>query len=186
MINLLPLEEKQKLILKKKEKLATIWGIIVLVFLICLTLILLSIKFYILAETDFQKNILKQDQQRNQMPDFANLNNIIQKYNGTLTQLDSFYKKEIYFSQAVDIIKNIPTPNGLYLINFSLTRDNNGMVQVSATGVSDTRDDLLIFQKNVEQDQKIKNSYFPPENWVAPKNINFSVTFEIDQNEKQQ
>lgn len=186
MINLLPLEEKQKLLLFKKEKLAAIWGIVVLVFLICLTLVLLSIKFYILSETDYQKNILAQNEQQNQIPDFANLNGIIQKYNATLAQLDSFYKKEIYFNQALKIITDVPSPEGLYLTNFSLDRDEKGIVKASVSGVSDTRDNLLIFQKNIEQDQEIKNPYFSPESWINPKNVNFSLTFEIDQNEKQE
>lgn len=185
MINLLPLEEKQKLCLKKKEKLAIIWGIVVLISLVCLTLILSSIKFYILAETSYQKSILRQAEQENQVPDSASLNNIIQKYNSTLAQLDSFYKKEIYFSQALKTITSVPNPAGLYLTNFSLSRDKNGNIQTAVSGVSDTRENLLLFKKNIEGSAGIKNSYFSPESWINPKNANFSLSFEIDQNEKQ-
>lgn len=177
MINLLPLEEKQKLLLVKKERLAIIWGIVVSVFLVCLILILLSIKFYILTETDYQENILQQTEREDQTPDFINLNSVIQKYNVSLAQADSFYKKEIYFSQALQIITGVPSPKGLYLTNFSLSRNETGMVQVSVSGVSDTRDNLLIFQKNIEDNQDIKNPYFSPESWISPKNVNFSLTF---------
>jgi Tfp pilus assembly protein PilN len=179
MINLLPLEEKQKLLSKKKEKLTMILGIIVLVFLVCLTLVLLSIKFYILAETDSQKNILEQTQKENQTPDSANFNGIIQKYNGILTQIDSFYKKEIYFNQALDIISSVESPAGLYLTNLSLKRDESGKIKVNVSGTSDTRDNLLLFKKNIEGDTEIKNSYFSPESWISPKNVNFSLSFEI-------
>jgi len=180
MINLLPLEEKQKLLFKKKERMTIILGIVVLVFLICLTLILLSIKFYILAQTDYQRSALQQTKREYQTPDFANLNSIIKKYNITLAQLDDFYKKEVYFSQTLKIITDVPEPKGLYLSNFFLSRDKNGLVKVGVSGVSDTRDNLLIFQKNIEGDSKIKNSYFSPESWISPKNVNFSLTFEID------
>jgi len=185
MINLLPPIEKQKLLSEKKEKLAIIFGIVFLVSLICLTLILLSIKFYILAETDYQKNLLEQNKQINQTPDFMNSNSIIKKYNIILAQLGSFYKKEIYFNQALNIITSVPTPKDLYLTDFSLNRDKNGMVKVSVSGTSDKRDNLLIFKKDIEVNEKIKNPYFSAESWVSPKNVKFSLTFEINQNEKQ-
>lgn len=186
MINLLPLEEKQKLLYSKKEKLAVIWGIVILVSLVCLTLILLSIKFYVLAETDYQKNLLQQAEQKNKTSDFTASVGIMQRYDATLSQLDSFYKKEIYFNQALKIITDVPAPKGLYLTNFSLNRDEKGTVQAGVSGVSDTRDNLLIFKNSIEQSQGIKNPYFSPESWISPKNVNFSLTFGIAQNENKQ
>lgn len=183
MINLLPLKERQNLFFKRREKLAAILGIAVIVFLVCLALILLSIKFYILAETDSQKNILMQTEQKNKTAEFINLNSIIQKYNGILAPLDLFYKKEIYFNQALNIITGIPSPEGLYLTNFSLSRDADGSVKASISGVSGTRDNLLIFKKNIEDNKEIKNISFSQESWVSPKNVKFSATFEIDKNE---
>lgn len=180
MINLLPPEEKQVLLAESKKKLATIWGTVLLVSLICLTLILLSIKFYILAETDNQKNILKETEQKNKTSDFMNFNSIIKKYNGILAQLDSFYEKEVYFTQALKIITTTPVPNGLYFKKFSLNRDRNGTVNVNVSGFSITRDGLLIFKKNVEDNKEIKNPYFSPESWINQKNVNFSLTFIID------
>jgi len=188
MINLLPSEEKQKLLLEKKKKLIIIFGIVFLVGLICLILILLSIKFYILADTDYQKSILAQEQKSYQTTDFVNLNNTVKKYNIILAQLDSFYKKEIYFNQALDVITSVKTPKGLYLKNFSLNRNANGTIQASVSGVSDTRENLLIFKKNIEEGSEgypnIKNPSFSNESWISPKNVKFSVTFEIGQNEK--
>lgn len=186
MINLLPLEEKQKLFLKKKEKLTIIWGIVILVSLVCLTLILLSIKFYILAETDYQKNMLKQAEQENQTPDVASLTSTIKKYNVILAQLDSFYTKEIHFNQVLKIITDISKPKNLYLTSFSLSRDKTGAVQLIVAGISDTRENLLVFKKNIEQDQKIENPYFSPESWLNPTNANFSLTFKVNFNENQQ
>lgn len=180
MINLLPLEEKKKLILRKKEKLATIWGIVVLVFVICLALILLAIRFYILAETDYQKSLLSQAEKEVQTPGFENLYSDIQKYNATLSQLDSFFKKEIYFNRALEIITGVSCPKGLFLTNFLLQRNAGGTIGVNVSGISDTRDNLLLFQKNIEAAKEIKNSYFSPASWINPKNVNFSLTFEIN------
>ena len=66
MINLLPPEEKEKLSSKRGEKLIAILVITVLVFLICLILILSSIKIYITAEANSQKIILEQAEKKYQ------------------------------------------------------------------------------------------------------------------------
>lgn len=180
MINLLPPKEKNKLILKEKEKLATVWGLIVLVSLICLSLILLSIKFYLLSGTDYQKTLLAEVQKEAQDLGSSSLNSTIQKYNGVLEQLDSFYKKEIYFNQILADINNIPHPEGVYITNFSISRDEDAVIKISLSGYSDTREDLLIFKNNMEQNQKIKNPSFSPVSWVKPKNVDFSVTLGIN------
>jgi Tfp pilus assembly protein PilN len=180
MINLLPSEDKKKLVLEEKKSLAKVWGLIVLVSLICLVLILLSIRFYILSETDYQKIILEQAQKEDLTMGLEKLNSDVQKYNGILEQLNSFYKKEVYYSQILEDINNILHPDGLYLTNFSLTRDKNAMIKISLSGYSNTRENLLVFKKNIEQDQKIKNPSFSPTSWVKPKDVDFSLTLEIN------
>ena len=179
MINLLPPEEKRKLLTIKKRKLAIIFGIVVVVCLVCIALILSSIEFYILADTNYQKSILDQTKSESMTPDFVSLSKTLQNYNRILSQLDSFYKKEIYFGDALDTIKNIPEPKGLYLTSISLIRDSRGIAKVSVSGVSDTRDNLLLFRQNVESDKEVKNSSFSNESWINPINANFSLTFEI-------
>lgn len=177
MINLLPPQEKQKIFFIKNKKIAIIWGIIILVSLISLILVLLSIKFYVLAMTDEQKDILNQVQQKSMSQEFVDLTNVVKKYNGTLAQLDSFYKNELYFSKAIEVITNVPTPEGLRLINFSVTRTGEGTVDVAVSGVSDTRDNLLSFKKDAESTQNIKNLYFSPDSWISPENVKFSLKF---------
>jgi hypothetical protein len=178
MINLLPAEEKKKIILRRNEKLAFVLGNVVLVTLICLILILLSIKFYVLAEADYYKNILNQAENKNKTADFVSLNTEIQKYNKVLNQLNSFYEKEIYFSKIIENFISVPTPEGLNVNNFSFKRKDDGVVQVSVNGNSNTRENLIIFKKSVEANNKIKKPNFPAESWINPKDINFLLTFE--------
>jgi len=179
MINLLPIAEKQKLLSEKKEKITIIWGIVVLVFLVCLGLVLFSIKFCVLAKADSQKAILRQAEAEKKTAGIANLNSDIQKYNQTLSQLNSFYKKEIYFNKALKIITDIPKPEGIYLTNFSLSREGGGAVKFAISGVVDTREELLVYKKNIEMVPAIKNLNFSSESWISPKNANFSFTFGI-------
>ncbi len=186
MTNLLPLEEKRELFLKNKERLAIIMGITSVVSLVCLILILLSINYYILAEAVFQKNILEQAEKSYKTPVFLDLKNSIQRYNNTLTKLNYFYREEIYFSEILKIISNIDRKDSIYLTDLSLNRikqegEENGIkkIKVIATGFSGSREDLLSFKKNIEENKDIKNPYFSPESWTNPQNVKFYLTFEI-------
>lgn len=183
MINLLPPEEKYKILSGKKEKLATLLGTVVLVCLVCLILILLSIKFYILAETDYQKRVLEQSKKEYQTTEFMNLNSVVKQYNKRLAQLDSFYKKEIYFNRVLDTINQVPAPKGVYFTNILLSRNKTGTVQVNVSGTSDTRDNLIIFKQSIENEESLQNPLFSPESWVSPLAVKFSLTAQLSQNE---
>lgn len=179
MINLLPPEEKEKLFLKKKEKLVIILGITVLVSLICLILILSSIKVYVATEANALKITSEQAIKEYQTPNFLNFKNIVQKYNKIILQLENFYEQKLYFSQALKIISSIQRPDGLYLTDISLNKNGDKKIKVTVAGTSDSRENLLIFKKNIEEDQRIENPYFSPETWTNPQNINFNLSFEI-------
>ncbi len=179
MINLLPPKEKEELLLEKKNKLIIILGITILIPLVCLILILSSIRFHILGEVNSQKIILEQAKKKYQTADFLTFKDIIQKDNKILVQLKSFYKKETYFSKVLKIISDIQRPKNLYLTDLALSRDKNQKVKVVASGFSESRENLLFFQKNIEKYKEIENPYFSPESWINPQNITFYLTFEI-------
>ncbi len=179
MINLLPPEKKEELFLEKVKKLVKILGITVLVPLFSLILILLSMGFYILAEANSQKVVLQQDKKTYETPDFLSFRQIIQDSNKNLTQLDSFYHKELYATDVLKIISTIHRPDGLYLSDFSLMRDKSGKFKVAVSGSSKSRDDLIAFKKSIEANQVLKNPYFSPQSWVDPQNVRFSLTFEV-------
>jgi len=181
MINLLPPEEKERLFLENKKKLVIILGITTLIPLVCLVLILSSIRFYMLGEVNTQKVILEEAVKKYQTPDFLTFKEIIEKSNSVVTQVEYFYKKEASVSNALKMILEIQRPPNLYLTNLSLTRDENQKMNIMAIGVSQSRDDLLAFQKNIEVNKEIKNPYFSPESWVNAENVAFKLTFEIYQ-----
>lgn len=182
MINLLPPQEKQNLILEKKEKLASVLGVVILVSLICFVLILMGIKYYFLSEVDAEKEVLNNARQKYQTAEFLNYEGIVKKYNGLSAQLSSFYGQEEYFSDALKVISSVSRPQGLYLTGISMDREQSAKIKVSVAGVSNSRDNLLLYKNNIEADKRIENSGFSPESWVAPKNVNFNLTFEISKN----
>ncbi len=179
MINLLPPEIKKELILEKKRRLVAVLGVTMFVPFICLMLVLLSVKLYVSAEVDSQKTILEQTRKQYQTSDFLAFKDIIQKDNKTLSNLESFYKKEIYTSDILKMVSDIPRPENLYLTDLSLNRDDNQKIKVTISGFSKSRDDLLVFQKNIQGVTQIKNLSFSPESWVNPVNVKFNLVFEV-------
>jgi len=179
MINLLPQKEKDELFLKRVKNLIFVLGNVIIIFLVCLILVLLSVKFYILAEVDNQKFLLKNTQQDYQSPDVGKLKNAIQKYNSYLPTAISFYEKEIYLSDILGAISEIERPGELYFTSISLDGKNyEGKVKVSISGTSDTRENLINFQKNLGSHGAIKNVSFSPESWISPLKASFKLNFE--------
>ena len=182
MINLLPPKEKEELSLEGNKKLVIVLGNLVLISLVCLILILFSLKFYILKEISYQKIVLDNTEKKYQASNFLSFKEIIQKYNANLVKIDNFYKKEIKVSDILKTILEVPRPEGLYFENISVENNKNGTenkkTKVTISGISKTRDNLLIFKENIENSKTIENVYFPPSNWVKNKDINFYLTLE--------
>ncbi len=95
MINLLPPKEKKELFLKKVKRMIIIWGTVILVTLLCLILILFSIRIYIFGKAESQKIILEQTKKEYDVSDIKNLQEVVKKYNEDLLKLKNFYGKSI-------------------------------------------------------------------------------------------
>lgn len=180
MINLLPPQEKAQLLAEKNKQLAIVLGNMVLVSLICLSLVLLALKFYLLQDVIYEKVILENVQKQYQTSDFLSLKNTIQGYNKKLTAANDFYSRQVYFSKILKDVLEITNNGELSLTNITMSGLKEGKeIKVKLSGKSDTRDELLSFKKNLENSNKIKNVYFPPNSWVKSKNVDFTVSFEF-------
>jgi len=179
MINLLPPSEKAILVQEKINRLIIILGVLVLLFLLCLSLILLSLKIYISGQVKAQEILVEQKKQ-SLTSDILNFEKKVRVINQNFQKLDSFYKTQpnlILLFQ--DISKTLPP--GLYLNNFSLSpsSDKNYKFQVSISGYAPNREILLTFKQNLELQKNLKEIRFPSSNWLKPTDINFSATFKI-------
>ena len=179
MINLLPPKEKEGFILEIRKNLFTTLGGIVLVCLISLILILFSLKFYIFGEVNFRKILFDHQEKKYQTPDFLQFKGIVQNYNADLSQIYSFLGKEIYFSDVLKNILEIQKPQGLYFTGLSLNRDDSGKIKVIILGLSNSRENILLFRENIKKSDKISNLYFSPDSWIKAVNSNFNVSFDF-------
>ena len=179
MINLLPPKEKEEILQENNMSLVIVLGNIFVICLVCLALILFSLKFYILARVSSEEFFLNDAEKQYKTPDFLQTKQIVQKYNETLIKIDNFYKKEVHLYDTLKTILEIQRPNGLLFTRITIDRKKeDNAFKVSLNGVSDTRDNLLIFKDNIENNKVIGNLNFPASNWVRSKDISFSLSFE--------
>jgi len=175
MINLLPPEQKQVLLLEEKFKLVLILGIIVLAFLVSFVFILISIKIFLDAEMEIQKINFEQKEKELKVPALQDIENKITEANAAFSQLDSFYRGQRNSIVVFEKIFNA-LPSGIYLNNLSF---NSISSQIFLLGFSPSREILLQLKENLEKETSFSGVYFPPINWIEPVNINFSLNFKI-------
>lgn len=188
MINLLSPKEKQVLLLEKKKRLATILWFLIFFFLVCLILVLFSLKIYLQNQVKFQKTLLLESEREYEQSGIQDLREKINSANLFLTKINSFYQKKIYFSKILEKISKTP-PRGLYFTSLSIvfcppekeTEKEKSTLKISLSGFSPTREILFDFKKKLEKEENFKEVDFPRVSWVKPTNIDFSITFEIEQ-----
>jgi len=175
MINLLPPEQKEEILLDKKRKLVLILGILSLLFLFSFILILLLIKIYLANEIQNQTPLLNLEKEEQEETNIKEIENKIKTSNQRISQVANFYQKQVFLSEILDRIQKT-IPPGIYLTNFSFSKDNS---QVTISGFSPDRETLFRFKKNLEEN--FKEVKIPTANWVESVNINFSgINFKTD------
>ena len=195
MINLLPSEQKEKLLLEKKKRLMTALLALVFYFLFCLIFILFSIKAYAKIQLEIQEATLLMTEKGLGESEIKNFQEEINETNLTLAKIDSFYQQQICFSEILEKISEI-LPQEIYLTNFSgafytksrvlsaekakaKDKQETG-IKFSLSGFALTREALIELKKNLEKEQDFKEIYFPPTNWVKPADIDFSLSFKVN------
>ena len=173
MINLLPPQYKAEFKKEENWKLTLILSLLFIIFLICLTLILFSIKIFISGQLEAQKILLLQEEKKFEESQIQNLEEKIATSNQTIFKLDSFYQGQISLAGILEkIFETLPSDVYLTTLDFNLG-------QFSLFGYSPTREILLEFKENLEKEELFEEIYFPPSNWVKPSDIDFSVNFKI-------
>lgn len=182
MINLLPSKEKRELSIEKNIRITVILGSLAMLFLVCLSLLLLSINIFIVGGIETQKILFDQRAKELETFKMQSLQKDLVSFNKTLGYLDDFYGSRKDF---VDVLKRVSdtVPDGVILSNLSLNPKAEGDLLCNLSGFSRDRETLLKFKENLEKEGMLKNINFPPASWVKPADINFSVSFGINDSE---
>jgi Tfp pilus assembly protein PilN len=182
MINLLPLENKEELKQEGNFKVVTIVGILVLVSLVCFFLILLSIKEFISGEIKVQQILISQKEAELKTPQMQVLETNLVAFNQELSGLKFFYKNRVSYSRALEII-SATIPSGIYLTNLSLvSQSQEKNISCNLSGFSPDREKLIQLKENLEKEKSFKEVVFPTTNWVKATDVNFTVSFKLNEN----
>jgi len=171
MINLLPLSYRHSLRAEENFRLLLILSAVIGVFLACLALLLFALRLYVAGEIRTQEffvaSLKEQSAIRSQeLKD-------IQEFNLALLAISGLYEKRL---SPTSILEGISSHLGLdmYVSSLNIAAD-----KVTVTGFSSARETLLGFRENLQKDELFKNVYFPPSNWVKPRDITFSFSAEL-------
>lgn len=186
MINLLPPEVKKEILLETKKRVVLSNWILVLLFLGLLLLAMFLIKFYIQKQT---VSLMAGDKQFSEISRNEKIINEIDSFNLFFEKLNQFYGQKIYISEILEKISKV-LPDKIYLTDFSVSPDlilenkDDELKKlvgfnVSVSGFSPTREELLQLKANVEKDESFNGLSFPLTNWVKSKNIDFSLSFKV-------
>ncbi len=179
MINLLPPLEKKRILERKRVKKAVAVWILLSLFFVFLGAGLLFVNIYINQKTSNIKSQIQSEEGALAQSEVKDVRQRVSETNKLLNQLESFYQRKVYF---FDIFKNIAEvmPEELRLTNISLILDREkGVVGVSLSGFSPTREDLFELKSNIESKEEFQEASFPPSNWVNPADIDFFSDFKI-------
>jgi Tfp pilus assembly protein PilN len=183
MINLLPEANRKELKKEETFHLILIFGVLSVVFCICLSLLLLSIRIYVSGEIQTQKILVESQKEEEKESPLGEIRSI----NRDITGLNDFYQEQVVFSDMIMRISDA-APKGVHLISFNYTppfsqiqkEEEPLYARVSLTGFAPTTEDLLAFRANLEGDALFESFNFPSSNWNEESNISFSFDFAVN------
>ena len=190
MINLLPQKDKEKLLIGKSKRMAIILCFLILFFLIYLTISLFIVKIYLKGQLISSEIFLEESEKQFLQSETQEFQDKIKSANQSFNELNSFYKKKVYFSKVLEKIAAV-FPKDFYLTNFSIVlnvkekkKDDEAVgiertIKSSLSGFAPTREGLLVFKEGLEKEGSFENIFFPISNWSSKENINFYITFDI-------
>jgi len=176
MINLLPPKEKQILLKEKQFREILILETVILIALSFLGLILFLIKTDLKNKISLQETILTQKEQEFKIAKIDNLEKEIKSFNQILFKLNSFFQSHFYLTDILKDLANLK-PSEIYFTSISFNQKEK---ELSISGFSPDRTTLTEFKKNLAKKENFKEIYFPPSNWIKPKDIEFFVSFKLE------
>ncbi len=178
MINLVPPKEKERILMERMNKVIIIHWFLIFFFIVCLILVLFSIRIYFKSQTLAQDSVIsgaKSGQEQERVGRFKKEMNIV---NEKIGEQNNYLKNRIYFSSIIERIAET-LPEKLKLNTLSAALDSEKKIKVFVSGFALEREDLVVFKEELEKEESISEISFPASNWVKASNINFSATFNI-------
>ena len=172
-LNLLPPQEKKRLELTKFNSLLAFLTVWFSVFLIIFVLLLLSAFFSLSILLQEQRKLIEIRQSDPKTQYLLEIEEKIKQTNQIIKQVQLKQSEIILWTPLLEEISEI-VPSGIYLNNFSFRTAKN---QISLNGWANYRENLLGFQKSLEESSFFEEIEAPLANLIKQKDIDFNFTF---------
>ena len=181
MINLLPLEEKKILETEEKWRLVLLLGILILSSLLCLILILYSIKIYVSSKAESQEATIEITGKEFEKPETKELKEKISAANKSIIDLNNFYQGQVYLTDTLEkVSSNLPL--GTYITDFSCQKqvsEKDQIFRITFSGFAPDMDTLFELRKNLEKNFSTKVDV-NEESWINPSKFRLSFDIKIN------
>lgn len=181
MINLLPSFYKIRLRQELRFRLLCVWGVLIFLCIITLSLCLSLSDMYLSKEV-LARNVLATEATSSALHEISVGEEIV-SWN---KDLESIVDTGASSGSASSMLSHVAgaMPEGLFITSLSwtpaITQERKGETlhepgKISVSGIADSREILFFFREKLQQDSFFETIDFPPANWVTQKNISFSV-----------
>lgn len=177
-LNLLPPQEKKRLEFVKFNSLLASLAIWLSVFLTIFVILLLSAFFSLSILLQEQRRLIEIRQSDPKTQYLLEIEKKIEQANQIIKQVHLKQAEIILWTPLLEEISEI-VPSGIYLNNLSYQATKG---QISLSGWADCRDNLLNFQKSLEESPFFEEIEAPLANLIKQKDINFSFTLHLNEN----
>ena len=143
------------------------------IFLLIFTLLLTSTYFYLSILLKAQNNSIEVRKQDERIQLLAELETRIRQANQQVSRIHLKQKDLILWTPILEELAEI-TPSGIYLTNFSYQASTG---EINLNGWANTRNNLLLFQKSLEESSFFEEIEAPLSNLIKQTGIDFSFSF---------
>lgn len=173
-INLLSDIEKKELFLETtKKKILLVLFFILLSTILFLAILMLMNKYVDEKKADLARQISEKQEELKKVQ-LQNFSDTILETNKGLTQIRSFWQKQVKITPAIEKLAKI-VPQSIYFFQFSFNKDKIGP-KLDVSGEAQTRGALFYFKQNLEQEPVFSEVSFAPSSWVKPTEVAFSFS----------
>jgi len=174
-LNLLPGKEKEEFKLELTFMFLVEFGSRMVFLALIVVALFFSVYLYSstlyaaqLEQTLVQRDMVEEDK-------FKEIEKNVQESNAIVERIWDLERNFFIFSKTIeDFIPHVPAK--VYLKSFSLSASTR---QITLTGFAPTREEMLLFKKNLEESREFSEIYSPLSNLLVPKEVNFTFTLTV-------
>ena len=175
-LNLIPPNKKEEIGKNRRLKMVIRTEIVLTIVAVVFLAVLLSFRYSLELDLAGEEMLNSQIEKADQFEKIKNYDNQFNQANERIGQIADIDQAQLYWSKIFEKISQL-TPAGIEVQTFST--DQDAMV---IAGLSDTRDNLIEFKANLEENACFSDVVLPLSNLVDKTDVDFKINFNVKEN----